>query len=131
MSTEENKKVVEKMMAAFTAGRMDEVLSSLADSATWWVGGKFPLSGTKTKQEFAQLLAGIGDGLDGNLRLSPKAWTCEGDRVAVEVESYAKLKNGRVYNNFYHFLFEVRNGKIQKVKEYLDTMHANETFCVP
>ncbi len=131
MSTEDNKKVVEKMLAAFTAGRMDEVLSSLSDSATWWVAGTFPLSGTKTKKEFADLVGGIGDSVEGSIRLSPKAWTAEGDRVACEVESYAKLKNGRVYNNFYHFLFEVRNGKIQKVKEYLDTMHANDTFCVP
>jgi ketosteroid isomerase-like protein len=130
MSAEENKKVVEKMMAAFTAGRMDEVLGSLSDSATWWVAGTFPLSGTKTKKEFAELVGGIADSVEGSIRLSPKAWTVEGDRVAVEVESYAKLKNGRVYNNFYHFLIEVRNGKIQKVREYLDTMHANETFCV-
>lgn len=131
MSVEENRKVVEKMLAAFTAGRMDEVLGSLSDSATWWIAGTFPLSGTKTKKEFAELVGGIGDTVEGTLRLSPKAWTAEGDRVAVEVESYAKLKNGRVYNNFYHFLFEVKNGKIQKVKEYLDTMHANATFCVP
>jgi uncharacterized protein len=46
----------------------------------------------------------------------------------VETESYAKLKNGRVYNNLYHFLFIVRDGKIHQVKEYLDTVHTHEVF---
>jgi ketosteroid isomerase-like protein len=48
--------------------------------------------------------------------------------VAVETESYAELNNGRIYNNDYHFLFIVRDGKIHQVKEYLDTIHTNEVF---
>ena len=58
-----------------------------------------------------------------------KGLTAEGDRVAVEAESYAKMKNGKTYQNTYHFLFIVRDGKIQSVKEYLDTIHANAVLC--
>jgi ketosteroid isomerase-like protein len=49
--------------------------------------------------------------------------TAEGERVAVEAESKAKLANGTLYHNRYHFLFVVRDGRIQAVKEYLDTLH--------
>ena len=31
--------------------------------------------------------------------------TAEGDRVAIEAQGYAKLKNGKTYENLYHFLF--------------------------
>jgi len=39
------------------------------------------------------------------------------------------MKNGKTYQNKYHFLLLVRDGKIQQVKEYLDTMHANDVLC--
>ena len=45
------------------------------------------------------------------LRLS---WPAEGDRVAVEAESHGELKNGKTYNNTYHFLFVFRDGKIRR-----------------
>ncbi|WP_203556975.1 nuclear transport factor 2 family protein [Bacillus sp. B15-48] len=64
----------------------------------------------------------------GAIRLTPLAITAEGNRVAVETESYTELTNGRVYNNLYHFLFIVEDGKIQKVKEYLDTEHTRDVF---
>jgi len=129
MSIEDNKRVVLGLFENLSAGKGDAVLGALADSATWWVQGKFPLSGTKNKKEFAELVGQLGANIDGGLRVTPKGITAEGDRVAVEAESYAKMKNGKTYQNTYHFLFTVRDGKIQAVKEYLDTMHANEVLC--
>ncbi|MGH7916324.1 MAG: nuclear transport factor 2 family protein [Candidatus Binataceae bacterium] len=129
MSAEENKKVVMGLFESMNAGKADAVMGALADSATWWVAGNFPLSGIKTKTQFGELIAGLGSQIDGALKLTPLGVTAEGDRVAVEAESMAKLRNGRTYNNKYHFLFIVRNGKIQEVKEYMDTMHANQVLC--
>lgn len=131
MSNEANKQLVVAFMEAFSRGQTDKMLGMLTDSATWWVAGNFPLSGTWNKRAFADLLGGVAGSCKGPIRLTPKAFTAEGDRVAVETESYAELKNGRVYKNQYHFLFEIRDGKIERVREYLDTMHANEIFCTP
>ena len=36
--------------------------------------------------------------------------------MAIEAQGYAKLKNGKTYENLYHFLFVVRDGKIQEGK---------------
>jgi ketosteroid isomerase-like protein len=129
MSTEKNKETVREFMKHFSANDLKTALGMMADDATWWVAGNFPLSGTKSKAEFAELLGKIGGAVPAGIKLSPKAFTAEGDRVAVETESSAEHTNGKKYRNQYHFLFEVRDGKIRSVKEYLDTMHANDVFC--
>ncbi len=131
MSAEANKKLVLGFFENFSSGKFDEALAMMADNATWWVAGKpdkFPLAGTKSKTQFAELVKGIGAAMPKGLRITPKGVTAEGDRVALEAESYGELANGKVYNNLYHFLIEVRDGKIQAVREYLDTMHANEVL---
>lgn len=131
MSAEANKKVVLAFLENLSAGKGQEMFAAMADSLTWWVAGKpdrFELAGTKTKAQMVELLSGLGAKLPKGLRVTPKAMTAEGDRVAVEAESYGETANGKVYNNLYHFLFEVRDGKIQAVKEYMDTIHAKDVL---
>ncbi len=45
----------------------------------------------------------------------------EGDIVIVEHRMQATLTNGNAYDNDYCFVFEVRNGLIRRVREYMDT----------
>jgi ketosteroid isomerase-like protein len=122
MSTEENRKTALKMMASMSAGGLDE--SILTEDVSWWVPGR----GTVTKAEFKGMSDGFRSMLDGPFSLTVKGVTAEGDRVAVEAESYGKLKNGKIYNNTYHFLFLFRDGTIYQAKEYNDSQHAAETF---
>ena len=129
MGIEENKRLVLGFFENLSAGNGAAVLGAMADSATWWIQGNFPVSGTKSKQEFAAVVGELGSKIDGGLRVTPKGITAEGDRIAVEAESYAKMKNGKTYQNTYNFLLVVRDGKIQSVREYLDTIHANEVLC--
>lgn len=126
--TEANKQTVLKFLEVFSSGDVEGILDMLDDSATWWVAGTIPLSGTKSKKEFGEMLSGVAENCKGPITLTPHAVTAEGERIAVETESYAELNNGRIYNNHYHFLFIVRDGKIHAVKEYLDTMHTNDIF---
>jgi ketosteroid isomerase-like protein len=125
-----NKKLVTEFMEVFSTGAVDEILSYLDDSATWWVAGTIEgVSGTKDKAGFGEMLRGLSAlTTTGAISLTPKAMTAEGERVAVETESYSELKNGRVYNNLYHFVFIVRDGKIHAVKEFLDTEHTRAIF---
>jgi uncharacterized protein len=131
MGIDENKKVVLGLFENLNNGKPDAALDSLSDSATWWIQGNLPLSGTKSKAQFIEFMRGqlLGATIDGMLTLRVKGVTAEGDRVAVEAEGFAKMKSGKTYQNSYHFLCEVRHGKIQAVREYLDTMHANEVLC--
>lgn len=134
MSTEENKRIVAEFWDAFSRSDFDKAISMLSDDGfTWWIAGdpkQFPIAGVKTKAEFIKLLNDVSKAVTADgIRIKPYAWTAEGDRVAMEAESFATMLNGKVYNNKYHFLHIVKNGKLQSVKEYLCTIHANEVLC--
>jgi hypothetical protein len=129
MSADANKKIAADFFENLSAGNGPAILNALADSATWWVAGNFALSGTKTKQQFAELMGGLGSKINGPLTLKVTGVTAEGDRVAVEAESHANMKSGKTYQNKYHFLLTIQDGKIQAVKEYLDTAHADDVLC--
>jgi ketosteroid isomerase-like protein len=57
MSTEESKKIVLGFFENLNAGNAAAALDALSDSATWWIQGNFPLSGTRTKAQFIELLS--------------------------------------------------------------------------
>jgi uncharacterized protein len=45
----------------------------------------------------------------------------DGDRVVVEETMTATLANGNAYRNDYCFVFQLRDGLIRRVREYMDT----------
>lgn len=120
-----NKAAVTEFLEAFSSGDIDRAMTWLDDSATWWTAG----AGTKSKAEFSEALKGFGPLCKAPLTLIPSAMTAEGDRVAVEADSHAELTNGRTYDNQYHLLFVLRDGKIVATREYLDTQVVNDTFA--
>jgi uncharacterized protein len=127
MSIEENKQIVMSYFAERSAAN-PKALDRLADTATWLIMAKGPLGGQKTKAELKEIITRNTGLFEAPLKLTVTGITAEGDRVAAEVEGYAKLKNGKVYANLYHFLFIVRDGKIHTGKEYCDFHYATEVF---
>lgn len=129
MSTEENKKIAIGLLEDLSKGNINGVLNAMAESATWWVSGNLPeLSGTKSKKEIAELFGNLGSLFPKGLTVTVDNAIAEGDRVAVEAHSYGEAATGRLYQNKYHWLFEVRGGKVHVVKEYMDTLHAREAI---
>jgi uncharacterized protein len=128
-----NKAIVADFMAAFSCGDVPGVLQRMADGATWWVSGSLAgMSGTYEKATFGALLEGVKPAYkSGAMQFTPKSMVAEGPFVAVEAQSYAELQNGRIYNNQYHLLFEIRGGKVLRVREYMDTQHAFAIFFAP
>lgn len=125
MSTEQNKKIALGLLDNLSNGNVEGVLDALAESATWWVAG---VSGAKNKQEMGGQLKNFGAAFPKGIEITVDGAIAEGDRVAIEAHSYGEVFNGKIYQNKYHFLIEVRNGKVQLVKEYMDTLHVKETF---
>lgn len=128
MSIEDNKALVTNFWQVFSAGKFDQVLAMLADDATWWVAGTTALSATYNKTEFAALLGQVTPMAPKGLSVKPTALCAEGERVSVEAVSYGEFNNGRVYQNEYHFMMVIRDGKFVSVREYLDTEHVTATF---
>ncbi len=128
-----DKALVARFFETFSSGNVPALLDMMQDDATWWVSGSVDgFSGTYGKEAFGALLAGVKDAYrSGPLRITPKGMIAENGKVAVEAESYGELMNGRIYNSQYHFLIETRDGKIASVKEYMDTLHAQQIFFTP
>jgi len=127
------KQIVADFLETFSSGNVEGVLDAMTIDGTWWVsGGLEGMSGTYEKATFGPLLRGATAlYVEGALRITPVSMIAEGDNVAVEAEGQATMTNGRVYQPRYHFLFEVADGKIRRVREYMDTHHAWETFFRP
>jgi uncharacterized protein len=134
MSTEANKAIVNDFFARLSAKDISGALDLLADDAIWRLPGKpgsTPIVGGRSKVQMARLFQNMMTGLKNGMTMTVTSLTAEGDRVAVEAESLGELRNGRVYNNHYHFAMTLAAGKIRVVHEYYDTQHALETWFAP
>ena len=131
MSTGQNKQAAIEFFARLTAGDIAGVMAGMTDDATWLIPGKpdaAPAAGLYTKEKISALFHTMLGRLKSGLRMTVKSAIAEGDKVALEVESYGELTNGRIYDQRYHFLIEFRGGKICAVREYLDTQHAHAVW---
>ena len=90
-----------------------------------------PAAGDYGKERLGRLFNRMLSQLESGLQMTVLGSVAEGDTVAVEVESSGDLKNGRRYRQQYHFAIGFRDGKIARVREYLDTQHAFEVWMRP
>ena len=134
MSIDDNKKLASEFFARFSANDIAGALDTMTDDATWWIAGKpaqLSAAGVHRKEQIARVFHRMMGQLKDGLKMTVKSLIAEGDKVALEVESYGELQNGRVYNQEYHTLITIRDGKISEVKEYLDTQHVFATWFQP
>lgn len=131
MSAETNKQLIAKFNACFETSDIDAALSMMSDDCQWWILGKadlFPVSGTKSKTEFGDLLKEIHSTLQGGMRFDVVGLTAEGDQVAAELRAQAVTKSGKIYENNYHMLYRLRDGHLCAVREYTDLMTIRDIF---
>jgi len=79
------------------------------------------LGGRKTKDEFRQFIFRESRATDINVWV--EGVTADENRIAVEAASDMNI-NGNTYRNAYHWLFEMRDGKISDARFYFDTLFA-------
>lgn len=133
MSTDaqRNKQLAAEFFGRFSAGDLPGVMASFTDDATWWIPGKreqMPSAGLYEKARIGRLFQAMADAMNGPLQMTVRSAIAEGDEVAVEVESRGELRNGRVYEQQYHFRMKFRDGKVCAVREYLDTQHVHDVW---
>lgn len=127
MGLQQNKQVVKDWFERLATGNFDSVLDLLADDATLWITSGSPEGTTLSKAEYAESTSNFLEQI-GPLQTTIKSLTAEEDRVSAETKGFAKLPDGRTYENTYHFLFVIREGKIRQVFEYLDTYYLGHVF---
>jgi len=130
MSTEENKKIILEHLAAVSRGDYAKALEYFAEDAKWCVFGSGKYAGWhNSKKEIVEIWSNLPAFFPKGITVTADRLVAEGDWVAAEAHSYAETTwKGKVYQQKYHYLFEVRDGKIRILKEYLDTEHAKEAL---
>lgn len=123
-----NKKIAEAFFAALNRADSAAIAALYAEDGFVWTAGTLPFSGKHSREEIVAGMDAILAPFPEGLRFTIKNLTAEGDRVAIEAESYGRHASGKIYNNQYHFLMVIRDGKVAEFKEYLDTMHAKEVL---
>ncbi|UCV23608.1 nuclear transport factor 2 family protein [Ferribacterium limneticum] len=124
-----NKDTAKKFLDALGASEIETVKGLIADDIVAVCTGTSLLSGTRGHAE----IVGAGDIFKkitkSGLRFEILSMTAEDDRVSVEAQGHAELVSGARYDNQYHFLFFIRDGRVFKMKEYIDTKLADAVLA--
>lgn len=128
-SLESNKALAKRYFDALSDQDSALMDSLLHEDLEYWVLGTLPgMSGTHGKAALMGMLEPFFGMWDGRLEFTVLGETAEGNRVALELRNHGRKKDGKVYQNFYHILFEIKDDRIYRIREYFDTMHARDTI---
>lgn len=127
--TPSNRDIALRFLELCFRGEMEPALAMLTDDATWWVPGnaeKIKICGWRDLPRIRRLLENVRRGWPNGMEFRFEGVTADGERVAVEAESRATMADGRDYQNRYHYLLIVRDGRVAQVREYMDTQYVYE-----
>lgn len=127
---EDNKNIVNEYFDAVNRGNEEDISNLLTDDFVFMSMYRKPeyLRFKWNKERFVAQAGIMSSQMKKPIVVTPGTMTAEDDRIAVEAESYGEMKNGKIYDNIYHFLFKLRNGKITEVREYSCSYTAHEVF---
>jgi ketosteroid isomerase-like protein len=130
MSIEQNKQVVRSWFDAVNRGDEDFILGLTTDDFQFKAMARQPewMLYNWNRDEFVKVPSTMSKLMTSPIRLSIVDMTAEGDRVAVEAETDSQMLNGKRYNNGYHFVFKLRDGKFYEVREYSCSHLAQSCF---
>ncbi|WP_433281260.1 nuclear transport factor 2 family protein [Pseudonocardia xinjiangensis] len=132
--SEQNKALVLRFYEDLSEGKVESALDCLGDDLEYLIGGhpeSFPLAGKHSKSELVNVLGAIGTAIPAGVHVDIFSAIAEGSRVIVEFTARGVSATGKNYDNRVAFSCQVRDGKIRTVREYLDTLHANEVLMEP
>ncbi len=121
--SEKNKAIAVKFLTTMADNDgLDE--SMITDDFEWWARAQ----GKMTAKQMKKIVADMAPVMPRCPDMTVVGVAGEGDRVAVELTGKCQLTTGKRYDNTYHFLILLRDGKVKTVKEFCDTQLASEVF---
>ena len=118
-----------KTWTAFGQGDIKAAFANMDDNVSWLIPGNLPgVSGIKKgKDEILKFMSGGGGLFPEGIKTEIRRTYCDGDTVVVELTNRGKVSNGNFYENEYCFVFELENGKVRRIREYVDTQKFMDT----
>jgi uncharacterized protein len=123
MSIQENVQIVKDFFAAMGGGDRQGLLALSAEDIEWIIPGEdWPLAGThRGHAGLAALLQKASDTVETSFPKPPE-FVAQGDRVLVVGFARGKVKaTNKMFEDDWVFAITVRNGKLAKIREYVDT----------
>lgn len=124
-----NKSAAMAWLDALQGGDIDAFRDSMTEDVVHEIMGSCLFSGVRNRDQSCELLGQLLQIIPDGVRFEIDAVTVEEDRAAVMMHGFADLPGGASYNNVYHVLFRVRDGKICQIDEFADTKLVDETFA--
>ena len=123
MGVEENVQIVKDFFAAMGGGNKQDLLALVAEDIEWIIPGEdWPLAGThRGHAELAAVLQKASEEVETTYPKPPE-FVAQGDRVLVVGVATGKIKaTNRPFKDDWVFDITVRNGKVPRIREYIDT----------
>ncbi len=123
MSIEKNVQVVKDFFAAIGSGDKQRVLTLVAEEIEWIIPGEdWPLAGTHRGQAgLAAVLQKASEEIEMTYTRPPE-FVAQGNRVLVVGVATGKIKaTDKAFEDNWVFDITVRDGKLTKIREYIDT----------
>jgi uncharacterized protein len=123
MSIQENVQIVRDFFAAIGSGDKEGLLALVAEDIEWIIPGKdWPLAGThRGHAGVAEVLQKASDEVETTYP-EPPEFVAQGHRVLVVGVATGKIKaTNRAFKDDWVFAITVQNGKVTKIREYIDT----------
>ena len=123
MSIEKNVQVVKDFFAAIGSYNEHDLLALVSEDIEWIIPGDgWPLAGThRGHAELAAVLKKASEEVEMTYP-EPPEFVAQGDRVLVVGVATGKIKaTNKPFKDNWAFDITVRNGKVTKIREYVDT----------
>jgi ketosteroid isomerase-like protein len=123
MSIEKNVQVVKDFFAAIGSYNEHDLLALVSEDIEWIIPGDgWPLAGThRGHAELAAVLKKASEEVEMTYP-EPPEFVAQGDRVLVVGVATGKIKaTNKPFKDNWVFDITVRNGKVTKIREYIDT----------
>ncbi len=129
MSISRTREFIQSFFEAMSEGDTDAIVNAYHPEGRVETMGNTLISGSRGLDEIKSFAPAVLESFPNKLKFTIKNITAEDNRVAVEAESTGEHVSGQHYNNQYHFLFELKDEKIYRLKEYMDTELATDILC--
>ncbi|MGZ3272505.1 MAG: nuclear transport factor 2 family protein [Caulobacteraceae bacterium] len=127
-----NEKAVVDFFETLSTGDLVALAGRLHEDASWEPMVKdIPGAGRHAPRDriINEFLAPIrGAFREGDPKVHVDVLMSDGDRVVAETHATGQKADGKPYNNRYAWSFELRDGKILNIREYMDSLYVARFF---
>jgi uncharacterized protein (TIGR02246 family) len=129
----ENKQLMQRVFAELAESNGQPFADALAEDARWTVIGSSPWSKTYDgKQAITnELMRPLFRQFADQYKARAIRIISEGDIVVVEARGEVTTKSGKPYNQTYCYVFQLADGEVRELTEYLDTDLVNQVLETP